>query len=129
MGPVTAMRTTSTAEAPALSRGDGVVSRLLHSPRQDAETDLTVTWVEMAPGAVQERHSHEAEQVYVVLAGAGRMHVDDEEQQVAAGNLVHVPGGAEHGLENTGDEPLEYVSAATPAIPDGDVQAFYEASE
>lgn len=125
-GSVTAMRKTSTSEAPALTRGDGVVSRLLHGRRTEPETDMTVTWVTVGPGTAQERHSHEPEQVYVLVAGEGRMHVAGEERSVEAGDLVHVPSGAEHGIENTGDEPLQYVSAATPALAPGDVDAFYE---
>ncbi|MFW6354701.1 MAG: hypothetical protein ACOC3I_09985 [Verrucomicrobiota bacterium] len=42
-------------------------------------------------------------------------------QTVAYGDL-HIDGG----LENTGDRPLEYVSAATPAFPAAEVDEFYE---
>ena len=113
-------------DAPALSRGDGVVSHLLHSAGDSTETDLTVTWVEVEPGESQVIHSHEPEQVYVVVAGEGRMHVDGEERGVSAGEAVHIPSNAEHGIENTGEEVLEYVSAATPAIPSERIEEFYD---
>jgi mannose-6-phosphate isomerase-like protein (cupin superfamily) len=119
------MRVTSTESAPALSRDDGVVSRLLHG--EDAtETDLTVTWVEVEPGAAQNRHSHDPEQVYVLVAGAGVICVGDDRREVEAGDLVHIPSKAEHAIENTGDEPLEYVSAATPAFPTEEIETFYD---
>ncbi|PSQ59217.1 MAG: hypothetical protein BRD23_04975 [Halobacteriales archaeon SW_9_67_25] len=94
------MQVSSTDTAPALSRGDGLVSRLLHSERDDPETDPTVTRVRVEPGASQVHHSHDPEQVYVIVAGEGEMTV--------------------------GDERLEYVSAATPAFPREEVEAFYE---
>ncbi|MFB6233605.1 MAG: cupin domain-containing protein, partial [Haloarculaceae archaeon] len=119
------MHVSSTDTAPALSRGDGVVSRLLNPDSDGSETDLTVTWVTVDPGATQTRHSHEPEQVYVLVAGRGEMTVGDETRTVEAGDLVHIPSNADHAIENTGDQPLEYVSAATPAIPRGDVEAFY----
>jgi mannose-6-phosphate isomerase-like protein (cupin superfamily) len=115
--------------APALSRGDGVVSHLLHSEgdgKDGTDTDLTVTWVDVEPGESQVVHSHEPEQVYVIVAGKGRMRVGDEERDVGAGDAVHIPSKAEHGIENTGEETLEYVSAATPAIPHEQVEEFYE---
>jgi hypothetical protein len=44
--------------------------------------NLSVTWVEGEPGSEQYRHAHDAEQVYVVVAGKGIMHVDGEEKLV-----------------------------------------------
>ena len=113
-------------DAPTLSRGDGVVSRLLHSEKDATDTELTVTWVEVEPGSEQVLHSHAPEQVYVTVAGEGRMRVGGTERDVSAGDAVHIPSNTEHGIRNTGDETLEYVSAATPAFPREQVEGFYE---
>jgi mannose-6-phosphate isomerase-like protein (cupin superfamily) len=121
------MRVSNRADAPALSRDDGLVSHLLHGEGDAADTDLTVTWVEVDPGAEQVLHSHDPEQVYVLVAGEGVMTVGDERREVAAGDLVHIPSDTDHGIENTGDGTLEYVSAATPAFPAAEVERFYEA--
>ncbi|WP_226481763.1 cupin domain-containing protein [Natrinema amylolyticum] len=112
-------------DAPALTRGDGLVSHILHSQRDVSETDLTITWVDVEPGARQVRHEHDPEQVYVVVAGEGVMSVGEDERAVEAGDLVHIPANTEHGLENTGDTTLEYVSAATPVFPEREVDEFY----
>lgn len=120
------MRTIDKAHAPAFTREDGVISNVLHTERDEVNTDLTVTWVDVDPGAAQERHSHASEQVYVVVAGTGVVSVSGERRSVEAGDLVYVPSNAEHGIENTGDRPLEYVSAATPVIERGAIEAFYE---
>lgn len=122
------MKSTSKADAPALSRDDGLVSHILHSQRDADDTDLTITWVDVEPGARQVVHDHEPEQVYVVVAGEGRMTVGDDDRAVEAGDLVHIPANTDHGIENTGAETLEYVSAATPAFPDEEVEAFYDAA-
>ena len=120
------MHVESTDTAPKLSRDDGLVSKLLHSERHDPETDLTITWVTVEPGASQVQHSHDPEQVYVLVAGEGEMTVGDEQRAVTAGDCVHIPPNTTHGIENTGDEPLAYVSAATPAIPREEVEEFYD---
>lgn len=116
----------SSEEPPTLTRGDGVVSHLLHSAGDAPDTELTVTWVEVEPGSEQVVHSHEPEQVYVVVSGEGRMRVDDAVRDVSAGDSVHIPPNAEHGIRNTGETTLEYVSAATPSFPREQIEEFYD---
>jgi mannose-6-phosphate isomerase-like protein (cupin superfamily) len=120
------MQHTKRSEAPSFSRQDGLVSKVLHPTDEDLDTDLTVTWVEVEPGASQVRHSHDPEQVYVVVAGEGVMSVGEDSSAVEAGDAIYIPSNAEHEITNTGEEPLEYVSVATPAFPTEDVEEFYE---
>ena len=110
-------------EAPRRVR-DGLVSHVLLHAGDFPDTRLTTTWVDVDPGSGQRPHSHAPEQVYVVVRGRGRMRVGDEDWVVAAGDLIYIPSGSLHGIENLSDEVLTYVSAATPAV---DWEAFYEA--
>jgi mannose-6-phosphate isomerase-like protein (cupin superfamily) len=54
------------------------------------------------------------------------MLVGEEEQEVGAGDLVYVPSGAVHGIENASEEALTYVSATTPAL---DAEVAYDAEQ
>ncbi|MDY6780780.1 MAG: cupin domain-containing protein [Halobacteria archaeon] len=120
------MKTATKDESPSLTRGDGLVSHLLHTASDDVpDTQLTVTWVEVEPGASQMEHSHEPEQVYVIVSGEGIMRVGEDERRVESGDLARIPSNTEHGIENTGDTTLEYVSAATPSFPIEEVEEFY----
>jgi mannose-6-phosphate isomerase-like protein (cupin superfamily) len=79
--------------------------------------NLTVTWVEVPPGAEQRPHTHpDAEQVYVIVQGSGRVQVAGDVERVSEGDLVFVPPSAEHGIANDGSEPLVYISAASPPV-------------
>ncbi len=103
------------ATAPRYQRpADGITSYLLASPRTSQAQHLVTTYVVLQPGGRQQRHSHAAEQVYFILAGQGRMTVGDETQTVQAGDCIFIPGGAPHGLVNTGAAALHYFSAAAP---------------
>ena len=84
---------------------------------------LAVTWVDVAPGGRQIAHHHPEVQVYVIVAGTGRMLVGEEKKEVRAGELVYVPSGLMHGIENIGPGVLSYVSAANPAY---DYAAAYD---
>jgi mannose-6-phosphate isomerase-like protein (cupin superfamily) len=78
---------------------------------------MTVTWVDVPPGAEQRAHSHEdAEQVYVIVRGRGQMQVAGDVQEVGEGDLIFIPPGTAHGIRNDGSETLVYVAAASPPV-------------
>lgn len=108
------MFSTRFTDAPTRRAGELVSHILLQ--RGETDSALTVTWVEVASGGRQAPHRHAPEQVYVIVRGKGSMRVNDEVREVGPGDLVLVPSDATHGIENTGEELLEYVSAATPAF-------------
>jgi mannose-6-phosphate isomerase-like protein (cupin superfamily) len=79
--------------------------------------NLTVTWVDVPPGAEQRAHSHaDSEQIYVIVRGTGRMEVAGDAEAVSEGDLVFIPPAAEHGIVNDGSETLVYISAASPPV-------------
>jgi mannose-6-phosphate isomerase-like protein (cupin superfamily) len=79
--------------------------------------NMTVTWVDVPPGAEQRAHSHpESEQVYVIVRGRGRMSIAGDMEEVAEGDLVFIPPATQHGIVNDGPEALVYITAASPAV-------------
>ena len=63
--------------------------------------NMAVTWVDVPPGAEQRPHAHdEAEQVYVIVRGHGRMSVAGDEEEVGEGDLVFIPPSTQHGIVN-----------------------------
>ena len=85
--------------------------------RGDTEANaLAVTWVTVRPGSRQILHNHPEVQVYVVVAGQGMMQVGEERHAVQGGDLIYIPSNEMHSIENTSDEMLSYISAATPAF-------------
>jgi mannose-6-phosphate isomerase-like protein (cupin superfamily) len=95
---------------------DGTTSYLLVSERTCGARRLSITRVDVAPGAHQPPHAHEPEQVYTILAGTGTMLVAGERRSVAAGDSIFIPAWAEHGIENSGATVLTYLSACSPAF-------------
>jgi mannose-6-phosphate isomerase-like protein (cupin superfamily) len=116
--------------SPQNRRGGGQVSHLLLAPGQFGSRNLAVTWVEGIPGSQQPLHAHpDCEQVYVVVAGWGRMIVDGEEQDVQPRTLVFVPPGTEHAIRNPGPGNLVYVSATSPPFPTPEGEFAYQPAE
>jgi mannose-6-phosphate isomerase-like protein (cupin superfamily) len=79
--------------------------------------NVSVTWLEVPPGVDQTLHSHEeAEQVYVIVKGSGKMSVAGDTGSVGEGDLVLVPPATDHGIENDGADTLCCVSVQSPPV-------------
>jgi mannose-6-phosphate isomerase-like protein (cupin superfamily) len=69
-----------------------------------------IHFVAMPPGSTLGRHRHgDDTEWYVILAGAGRMHVDGREIEVAAGDVVINRPFGEHGLVNDSNDVLHVI--------------------
>jgi quercetin dioxygenase-like cupin family protein len=56
---------------------------------------------------VAELHIHpDAEELVVILRGAGTFHLSGKQHQVRAEDVIYIAPGAEHELRNTGEEML-----------------------
>ena len=95
---------------------DNIESFLLVSELTTGSDNLSVTLVEMRPEGFQHVHSHEPEQMYYILEGCGVMTVDGKEQEIQSGDCIFIPSYSKHGLKNTGDTILRYLSAASPSF-------------
>ena len=78
--------------------------RVLFGPGRGCEA-ATQFVGEIPPGRAPE-HSHPYDEVVLVLAGQGVVHLGTDEQPLAAGSCVHLPPGQPHCLENTGAQTL-----------------------
>jgi mannose-6-phosphate isomerase-like protein (cupin superfamily) len=79
--------------------------------------NISVTWLEVPAGAEQTLHSHEeAEQVYVVVRGAGTMSVAGDTERIEEGDLILVPPATDHAIANDGDASLACISIQSPPV-------------
>jgi quercetin dioxygenase-like cupin family protein len=62
----------------------------------------TITRYRFEPGASFPRHSHDQEQVTLVLEGTVEMALADERITLDSGGFCVVPGGTEHGITAMG---------------------------
>lgn len=93
---------------------DNITSYLLVSEEATGAKQITTSLVEMEPGGRQHIHSHKMEQCYFILEGAGVMTIGNETREVSAGMSIFIPSNEPHGLTNTTDGVLRYLSAGSP---------------
>lgn len=68
--------------------------------------DFTAGVAELEPGSWLGRHRHDPAELYFVLRGEGVLVVDGVEHPVSGGTAASIPGGAEHGIRNSGAATL-----------------------
>ena len=67
-------------------------------------------WTVLPPGARHDRHSHpNADEFLIVLAGAGEVYTEGENEPATTGDVILTPRGHLHGFDNTGDEDVVLV--------------------
>ncbi len=63
------------------------------------------------PGGSIGIHKHEGDfETYYILKGKARYSANDEIYEIGPGDMVQAEDGETHGIENIGDEDLEYIA-------------------
>ena len=99
------------AEQPVEITGDRQF-RVLFAPGQGCAA-ATQFVGEIPPGRAP-FHSHTYDEVVLVLAGEGVLHVGDEDRPFAPGSCLHLAPGTPHCLENTGQATLRVLGVFHP---------------
>ncbi len=98
--------------APHIHDGDGTI-KVRGFFTDVSQLPMRMQVWELDPGVSEGSHVHEGdgslEEIYYVLEGAGTFCMDDEDVLVEAGDAVLAPPGVDHGVRNTGTEPLRFV--------------------
>lgn len=101
----------------------GITHRTLAS-HADGLRSLSVWLQTIDPGGATPPHRHDCDEVVLVLAGQGELHVGGEVQKFGPDQTIVLPAEVDHQIVNSGDEPLRTLAAfaATPVrvlMPDG----------
>lgn len=76
----------------------------------NVDTPFGMTWCEIPINGSTEKGDHAEFERFLILSGQGVMHINTEQENVSAYDLVHIPPFAQHQLINTGKTPLVFLS-------------------
>ena len=112
--PVGRLERTALAETPNLHGGKGAVFGRLVWEQEDFRSNFHyLGHCLLPPGASIGYHSHQGvEEVYVVIAGSGRVTVDDETREVGPWDSIPSKLGGSHGIFNHTQDDLELLGVA-----------------
>jgi mannose-6-phosphate isomerase-like protein (cupin superfamily) len=86
--------------------------RVMFAPGQGCEA-ATQFVGEIPPGRAP-FHSHTYDEVVLILAGEGVLHIGDEDRPLSPGSCLHLAPGTPHCLENTGQTTLRVLGVFHP---------------
>jgi mannose-6-phosphate isomerase-like protein (cupin superfamily) len=112
-------------QAEAFTTLDGSTIRVLLDAGLGGAREQSLAEATLAPGAGTQRHYHaRTEEIYVVLAGSGRMEVDGDERDVVPGDAILIRPRAWHEIRADEGGELRFLCCCAPPYSDEDT--FFE---
>jgi mannose-6-phosphate isomerase-like protein (cupin superfamily) len=93
-----------------------LTSHMLISPQNSLTKNLSIQISTIPRGSAQPIHAHDPEQCYYIIKGTGLMIIEGVTGEVTSGDAIYIPSNKKHGIKNTGDMALEYLTANSPAF-------------
>ncbi len=92
-----------------------ILRELLHPDKADLAIRYSLAHATVRSGETTTPHRLATAEVYYILRGRGRMHIDAEISDVAAGCAVYIPPRAVQFLANAGTGDLVFLCIVDPA--------------
>ena len=73
---------------------------------------------DLAPDMALSPHSHDFDQIAVIVEGEAIYHVGDRDNPVGPGSVLLIPAGVEHYIEPTGGTPVKNLDVFAPCRDD-----------
>jgi len=96
--------------------GDNTSLRELLNPlKENLDIRYSLAQATVKPGKVTYKHKLKSSEVYYILEGEGEMHINDEKENVSAGQSIYIPPNSVQNIKNTGLADLVFLCIADPA--------------
>jgi mannose-6-phosphate isomerase-like protein (cupin superfamily)/2'-5' RNA ligase len=94
---------------------DSILRELLHPDRADLKIRYSLAHATVKPGERTKPHRLRTTEVYYILEGRGRMHIDDAAAEIGIQSAIYIPPHSVQYIENTGDNDLVFLCIVDPA--------------
>ena len=99
------------------------IQEWLHPKNDPVELSYSVAMATVDVGQHSYKHKLEQAEVYLITAGKGLMHIDDEEREVQSGDAIYIKPSSIQWIENRANEPLRFIAIVNPPWSDeGDMR-------
>jgi len=123
------MDITNIGKVEAFVTKDGSEIRELLAHRNSSIRNQSLAEARLPVGGASQEHYHpQAEEIYYITHGTGRIRIQGEFREVVVGDAIAIRPGQRHKLWNTGTEPLRLLCCCSPAYEHADTVITEDAS-
>ena len=90
------------------------IKEWLHPKNDAVDLSYSVAMATVEVGEQSYKHTLEQSEVYLITAGQGLMHIDEEEQAVKVGDAIYIEPERVQWIENIGESPLQFIAIVNP---------------
>jgi mannose-6-phosphate isomerase-like protein (cupin superfamily) len=102
-------------ESPEFEAADlTILSEIVHPSNDQIEIGYSIARARLPKGKSSLPHSLSSSELYYILTGSGRLHIDSEYADLNSGDSALVPAFALQFIENTGEEELLFLCIVEP---------------
>lgn len=99
------------------------LKELLHPGNDSVDLPYSIAVARVEIKQSTFKHRLDQAEVYYILSGAGRIHIDQETRKVGRGDMILIPPGSVQWLENDGYEEIHLMAIVNPPwTKNGDVR-------
>jgi len=103
------------SECKEIIANDGCrLQELLHPGKDPVELPYSIAVARVEIKKSTYRHRLEQAEVYYILSGTGRMHIDEDARKVSQGDVILIPPGSVQWLENDGKTEIQFIAIVSP---------------
>ena len=103
-------------DCPEFIAGDNTILReTLHPGKANLALRYSIAYAMLKPGKISQRHKLKTSEVYYILQGSGKMHIDDEAELVKPQDTIYIPPHSIQYIENIGENDLVFLAIVDPA--------------
>jgi mannose-6-phosphate isomerase-like protein (cupin superfamily) len=99
-----------------ITAGDNTILReLLNPQKEDISVRYSLAHARLKPGQKSLAHRLKSTEVYYIIEGQGEMYIDDEKENVSAGQAIYIPPNSVQKIKNIGTTDLTFLCIVDPA--------------
>ena len=91
-----------------------LIREVLHPKNDPVELAFSLAVARVQVGQRTCRHRLAQTEVYYILAGQGRMHINNETREIGVDDVIVIPPQAVQWIENCGGQELQFIAIVSP---------------